>query len=205
MGPETILRWFKDGTIPVTNPDNYTKIPDDLLLHPNTIPIFTTRDPRLTIPSVYRTLGLMELPHAAGVLNSFTATSTVWNRLMYDFYISQGITPLVIDADDFITSPDFVKSLSKRLGLDPEQLQFSWPAATEAEKKEMHPMYFASQRTLIESSGPISQLAAQNVDLAKEVEGWDAEFGDDAVMMRQLLKLAWPHHKYLLEKKMRVG
>lgn len=121
---------------------------------------------------------------------------------MYDFYVSKGFNPLVIDADDYITDPDFVRLLCTRLGLDTKQLQFSWSAATEIEKKDIHPMYYASQSRLIESSGPDPGCAGRNIDLENEVGGWDKEFEGDAVMMRELVTLARPHYEYLLERKM---
>lgn len=127
LGSESILRYFKSlrRGIPLDiKVENVTSMPESLLLHPDTIPVFTIRDPRLTIPSANRTLRMMGLPHGAGLLNYFTVTCPIWNRLMYDFYVSRGITPLVIDADDYILDPDFVRQLSRRLGLDPEQLQY---------------------------------------------------------------------------------
>ena len=123
---------------------------------------------------------------------------------MYDFYVSQGFKPLVIDPDDYVTNMDFVRSLCARLALDPEQLNLSWPAATQAEKAKIHPMYYASQSTMIDSSGPESARAGKNIDLEKNMQDWDKEFGDDAEDMRGLVELAKPHYEYLLSKKTKL-
>ena len=38
---------------------------------------------------------LMGIEHGGGFLNYFSVTTPIWNRLMYDFYVSQGFDPLV--------------------------------------------------------------------------------------------------------------
>lgn len=179
-------------------------IPDDLLLRPGTIPIFTTRDPRLAVPSAYRAMQRMGVEHGGSHLNYFSVTCPIWNRLLYDFYVRQGVNPLVIDADDYITNEKFVRSLCARMGLNPEQLYLSWTPPTREQRKEIHPMYYASQSTLINSSRPDPAHAAKNTDLEEEEKRWDREFGDDARFMRKLVEIAMPHHEYLRKKRMEV-
>lgn len=207
MSPEVILRYFKslrEGPSDSLSAENCTMIPDHLLLHPGTIPVFTIRDPRLAVPSAYRTMQLMGIEHGGGPVNYLSVTTPAWNRLIYDFYVSQGFDPLIIDPDDYVTDMDFVRALCGRIGLDPEQLNLSWPAASEAEKEKIHPMYYASQSTMIDSSGPDPARAGKNIDLEKSMQEWDNEFGDDAVVMRELTELAKPHYEYLLSKKTKL-
>ncbi len=105
---------------------NFTMIPEDLLLHSDTVPIFTIRDPRLVVPSTLEVLQRMNLPHGGGRPNYFMVTCGIWNRMLYDYYVTHGIQPIVVDADDYMTSEDFVRELCTKIGLDPAQAYFSW-------------------------------------------------------------------------------
>lgn len=207
LSPDVILKYFKaltEGQPKPAGTANCTMIPDDLLLRPGTTPIFTTRDPRLTVPSAYRAMQRMDVQHGGGPFNYFSVTCPIWSRMLYDFYVHEGVEPIVIDADDYISSEKFVRLLCARMGLDPSQLHLSWTPPTEEEKKEIHPMYYASQDTLINSSGPNSVHAAKNINLEEVDKGWDGEFGEDAALMRKLVELAMPHHQYLWEKRMKA-
>ena len=179
-------------------------IPDELLLRPGTIPIFSIRNPRLAIPSAHRVMQRMGLEHGAGELNFFTVTCPIWNRLIYDFYVSYGYSPLVIDADDYLTDMDVVRAVCSNVGMDPDKLQLSWPAITAEEKTEIHPMLYASQSKLFASSGPDPARAARNIDLIAEMQRWDQEFGADAAEMKELVEIAMPHYEYLRTKRMKI-
>jgi len=183
---------------------NFTSIPASLLLHENTVPILTIRDPRLAVTSAYRVLKDMGLPHGSGRPNFTISTSLQWQRLLYDFFTSHGITPLVVDADDLMTNPQYARSLCEKLDLDPEQAYLSWPAATEEEKSALHPMFLASQRNLIESEGPNPGRAAKNIDFEKEEQGWEDEFGEDLAMVKEMIALAMPHYEWLRKKRFRA-
>ena len=183
---------------------NFTSIPASLLLHENTVPILTIRDPRLAVTSAYRVLKDMGLPHGSGRPNFTISTSLQWQRLLYDFFTSHGITPLVVDADDLMTSPHYARSLCEKLALDPEHAYLSWPAATEDEKSALHPMFLASQRNLIESEGPNPGRAAKNIDFEKEEQGWDEEFGEDLAMVKEMFALAMPHYEWFQAKRFRL-
>ncbi|THX84770.1 hypothetical protein D6D05_03104 [Aureobasidium pullulans] len=155
---------------------NFTSIPSSLLLHENTVPILTIRDPRLAVPSAYRVLKDMGFSHGSGRPNFVISTSLHWQRLLYDFYISHGISPLVVDGDDLMTT-------------------------SEEEKSAMHPMFLASQRNLIESEGPNPDRAAQNTDFEKEEQKWEDEFGEDVAMVKEMIALAMPHYEWFQTKR----
>lgn len=178
-------------------------MPSSLLLHEDTLPILTIRDPRLAVTSAYRVLKDMGLPHGSGRPNFLISTSLQWQRLLHDLFTSQGIIPLVVDADDLMTSPQYARSLCEKLGLDPAQAYLSWPAASDEEKGALHPMFLASQRTLIESEGPIPGRAAKNVNFAKEEQGWEDEFGVDMALVKEMIALAMPHYKWFQAKRYR--
>ncbi|KAK8099911.1 hypothetical protein PG999_010285 [Apiospora kogelbergensis] len=160
-----------------SNNRNFTLIPDDLLFAPGTVPVLTIRDPRMTVPSAYRVLGAMGLAHGSGRPNFLTSTSTLWTRRLYEAYLSRGIEPVVVDADDLMTSPEFARRLCARLGLDPDLACLSWPETSAEEKAKLHPLEYASQKFLIDSVGVDASRAGKSRDLEAEVQGWPAEFG----------------------------
>ena len=180
---------------------NFTSIPASLLLHENTVPILTIRDPRLAVTSAYRVLKDMGLPHGSGRPNFLISTSLQWQRLLYDSFTSHGITPLVVDADDLMTSPQYARSLCEKLNLDPAQAHLSWPSASEEEKSALHPMFLASQRNLIESEGPRPERAAKNTDFKKEEQQWEEEFGEDLAMVKEMIDFAMPHYQWFQGKR----
>jgi len=186
--------------------ENFSLVPDSLLLRPGTIPLISIRDPRLCVPSAYRVLERMNLPHAGSRSFFLVTTCNVWNCVLYNYYKANGIDPVVVDADDYMTSEAFVQSLCVRLGLDPSQVRFEWDAATSEQKeKEIHPMQYASQNTLYESSGVIAERAAKNSDLVDAQVKWKNEFGDDAGLVEEMVALAMPHYQYLYEKRWHAG
>ncbi|KAF7194573.1 hypothetical protein HII31_04079 [Pseudocercospora fuligena] len=203
MSPQQITKFIQttpdhQGLIPQSA--NPTILPDELLLYPGTVPILTIRNPRLSVPSAYRVLNRMGLPHGSGRPNFLISTATFWNRLLYEYYTANGIQPLVIDADDVITSRDFSRQLCSKLGLDPELAHFQWERG---DKEKYHPMEYASQTTLIESSGIDQSKAAKNLDLDELEKKWDEEFGEDASLIREAVAAAMPDYEWLFERKLK--
>jgi hypothetical protein len=134
------------------------------------------------------------------------ATCNVWNCVLYNFYKSHGIEPVVVDADDYMTSEGFVRSLLVRLGMDPEKVRFQWDAVTDEQKeKDIHPMLWASQSTLFESEGVIAGRAARNSDFDGLEEKWREEFGEDAGLIGEMVGVAEGHYRWLYERRWRGG
>lgn len=100
-----------------------------------------------------------------------------------------------------MASEGFVRQLGGKLGLDPEKAKFEWEAVGEKEKEGIHPMQFASQKTLFESSGVEAGRAGKNLDLAKEAEKWEGEFGEDAGLVGEMVKFAEGHYRWLWERR----
>lgn len=182
---------------------NVLHLPERLLLAPNVIPLFTIRNPRITVPSTYRTLGRLGLPHGSGRANFSVSTNPIWIRLLYNWYVRHGTVPIVVDCDDIQTSgsTDFLQRLCARLGLDPAALCLSWSRMSDDERAAAHPMFYASQNTLLESGGIDSGLAARNRDLDAEEAAWDEEFGEDVDLVRDMVRQAQVHYAWLLERK----
>lgn len=146
----------------------------------------------------------MNVPHAGGRPMYLTTTCNLTGRLLYDLYISHDIEPVVVDADDYLTSQDYVRSICKKVSLDPALAVFSWPTVTEEQKDDLHPIFYASQKTLLESSGLNPAYAGKNRDLVKEETNWEAEFGEDLALVREMIELAAPHYRYLYERRMKM-
>lgn len=205
--PEKMLEYIKltteGGALPQDS-ENFTAIPDTLLLKPGTIPIFTIRDPALAVPSAFRTLARFGLSHGSGRPNFILSTGLIWSKVLYDYYVANGIEPVIVDGDDVMTSEDFVRHLCSQIGLERDEVYTSWATPTDEERKEIHPMFYASQCTLIESNGIVPARAGKNMDMMEEVRKWDAEFGEDLGLIREAVDAATPHYRYLYEKRLRM-
>lgn len=184
--------------------ENFTLVPDSLLLRSGTIPLISIRDPRLTVPSTYRVLERMDLPNGGSRAFFLVTTCNIWNCVLYNYYKSHGIDPIIVDADDYMTDETFVRNLAAKLGLDPAKVTFEWDAVTSQQKEtEIHPMLYASQNTLYESSGVLAGRAAKNCDFTDVADKWKEEFGSDAGMIKEMVGVAEPHYRYLYERRWR--
>jgi hypothetical protein len=144
----------------------------------------------------------MNLPHGGSRAFLLETTCNIWNVLLYNFYKSHGIEPTVVDAEDYMTSEEFVKKLCVRIGLDPESAVFSWKAVTKEQKEgEIHPMLYASQNTLFESEGVDAGKAKGEGDLVEEERAWEEEFGGDVGLVREMVGIAEPFYRWLYERR----
>jgi hypothetical protein len=204
VSPSTILSHLTALLASNSNPanlpaSNFTLVPTSLLLHPNTIPLISIRNPRLAVPSTMRVLQRMNLPHGGSRAFLLETTCNVWNVLLYKFYQSHGIEPVVVDAGDFMAGEEFVRALCGRVGLDGGRACFGWKAVTGVQREEMHPMLYASQGTLFESEGVDSGKA----DLGREEVAWEEEFGDDVGLVREMVGIAGTFYWWLHERRWR--
>ncbi|KAF2167770.1 hypothetical protein M409DRAFT_21921 [Zasmidium cellare ATCC 36951] len=186
---------------------NCTLIPSELLLHPETIPVFTIRAPRSTVPSTYRAMRPQPqyAPEIAKQRELYMhATNLGWNRELYDWYTAQGVEPIIVDADDYMTNTDYVLSLCQKLGLNPDDAQLSWSKPTKEEANAFHPAWAAVQRTLINSAGIRPERASSNADLDAEMAKWKDEFGDEVTaILEECTAASMPHYEYLRAQKFR--
>ena len=122
--------------------------------------------------------------------------------MLYNHYKANGIDPIIVDADDYMTDKAFVRNLCSKLGINAAKVKFEWDAVTaEQKEKEIHPMMYASQNTLYESSGIIAGKAGKNCDFSAVAEEWEEEFGDDAELIEEMVGVAEPHYRYLHERR----
>lgn len=184
----------------IGDPQNQTLIPDDLLLRPGTVPIFTVRHPVLFVPSLIRAL---DSTTPGGTRATYLIGSSLqFSRELYDWYNSRGVEPIVAEADDYMTSEDYCRRLAQAAGLDPSRIAFKWSETSEQQRSEMHPILLKIQQRLVESEGPEAKRAASNVDLDAERRKWDSEFSKDIVsLIKELVDLAMPHYEYLRSRR----
>ena len=210
--PQRVLDLINDKVNPEST-DLFAPQLKDLLLKEGTIPILTIRDPRLAIHSTIRVLADFGLPHGSGRPNLILTTSTLWHRWLYNFYTSHSITPIIVDGDDIMAGgSSFYSRLASKLGLDLEAMLTRWDPPydhvlnaghlSSEEYEALNPMYYKSQRVLIESSGPDAGRAARNLDLEEVVKGWEGESEEgDVRLMREAVERARPHYEWLWERR----
>ncbi|WPH04385.1 Hypothetical protein R9X50_00727600 [Acrodontium crateriforme] len=134
-------------------------------------PIFTIRHPALMYPSLAR--AMRKGMGVDGEPGSTAQMTLSWSRFMYEWYTEHKITPVLIDADDTMNSPEAVRELCRLSGLDPDALIFSWETRTAA-NKQVHA--FAS--TIYNSTGIVKGKDSTGLDLEAEKKKWLVEFGE---------------------------
>lgn len=144
-----------------------------------------------------------------------------WQRSLYGWFVANEVQPVVVDADDYMTSESFVRHLTASIGLDPERaivrwekVRFSGPTLltlfdadkeqmSEEAKENMHRMLIQIQATLVGSEGIKPERAGRNLDLEAERRKWEEEFDADEVkMIRELVDVAMPEYEYLRERRL---
>lgn len=183
---------------------NLNLIPEKLLLNPGTLPLFTIRHPVLCVPSTIKSIRDTKTG-GASVPAYKIGTNLSFARQLYDWYMSKGIEPIVVDADDYMTSEHFCRGLAKRLGLNPEQVAVTWEPTPEEQQDQMHPVLRAIQKTLIDSKGLVPGRAAKNIDLKEEEARWKDDFPQEEVdLMHELVQRMSPDYEYLKERRFLV-
>lgn len=187
------------SSLPET-PINPTAIPDDILLAEGFTPIFTIRHPVLQARSVFEAIAKHD--DSSNEIETLFTSDWVWSHLLYDWYVHNGITPLVLDADDFMTSDTFVRDLCSKIGFNPDEAVFSWPETSREEQEGMHVMLKRVQNVLINSKGLEAGRAARNIDLEAEKAKWAEDFsGSELEMLHKLYERAVPHWEYLFARR----
>lgn len=139
----------------------------------------------------------------AGILASVTGR---WTRLLCDWYLSNGIQALVLDADDYMSSADFVQHLCEVSDWNPNEALIKLDKADHnTEMSQVDRNCAAIQQTLFASQDSDARRAAKNVDLEAEERGWEMEFGSKgARLVKDVVKAALPEYNYLRDRRLRV-
>ncbi len=110
-------------------------------------------------------------------------TTLKWNRTLYEFYAvhfgADSLWPIVLDADDIMTSPELLAKYAKLVGFDPDNLCFSWNRASEQELKVMSKNTKVMRAFLDGRSKIDASKVAGNIDIDAEAVKWRSEFGEE--------------------------
>lgn len=193
--------WNKPFVYP---PSNFTLVPDSIMFHPGTVPILTFRHPARLMPHGF--IALRDGEHNPDDFNFKFVANLRWQRAMYAWYEANGISPIVVDADDYMSSPEFVKKLCAEAGLDPEAAIFKWERTPEEVRSQFPPPARFLLKTLWDSEGLRPELAKKDTpDIEVEVEKWKRDFGDEtAQLIREVVEASMDDYEYLNEKRLKL-
>src|SRR5450756_1416667 len=102
---------------------------------------------------------------------------------MYDWYLeyfkketpTNTVWPVVLDADDIMTSPELVRHYAALIGMDPTRLKFSWAPATQIEAASLamrESLVSILTTTINASAGVMKEKAWAGLDLDIKVREW---------------------------------
>ncbi|KAI1822021.1 hypothetical protein F4861DRAFT_421891 [Xylaria intraflava] len=187
---------------------NLTCLPDEYLKtwHPT----FLIRHPAMLIPSLYRTAQTGIKTDGAGRPTTEPleqeGTMTVV-RTLYDFYVEyfgeSSEWPLILDADDVITSPELMIKYAGLVGLDADKLQFTWERMSKEEEARLMRPDRVMLGTINSSTGLIKEKAAGNIDIDAEAVKWRAEFGDaGGKKIERWVRQMMPDYEYMRSRRL---
>jgi hypothetical protein len=168
--------------------------------------VFLIRHPALAFASLYRIL-LEVAPRgqvSKATQNIFTVNMTLrWSRRLYDLAAElSGSEPIVLDADDIISSPAVVQKFAADLGMDPSRVRRTWSPSTKEEIEKESPVNQRFFSTINASSGIMTDKLAGDIDIASEVAKWRLEFGEEgARKLETWVRAAMPDYLYLRGKR----
>jgi len=184
---------------------NGTLLPDDFLRQ--WYPIFVIRHPASAFSSYYRVLKASD-SSPEKVLQQATMVNTYhWTRTLYDLYKHTfGITGIILDADDVVANPQMLISVSKRAGLDPQKLKFTWNATSSkaeiAAKTTHDPQHLEFMETLDRSTGVIRGDLRSKIDVGIMGGKWREEFGEvEGRRLEGWVVAAMDDYRYLEQEK----
>ncbi|KAJ3534741.1 hypothetical protein NM208_g7415 [Fusarium decemcellulare] len=140
---------------------------------------------------------------------SLVERSSIWARTLFDFYEAEhdhgGERPLVLDADDMMTSPELMTKYARLAGLDPDKLRFSWEMASQEALSNMSAMARMMLSSLNASDKVNLDKVAGDLDIAEEAVKWRAEFGDEGGnKLESWVRAAMPDYEYMRSKRLEI-
>lgn len=209
------LRWSVPGYESLYSELNETVMPDAYLL--SWKPVFLIRHPIRVFESALRNMTNVFEECAESLTKNSTDSSkkaTIdsnttykFHRSLYNFYVSHGVRPIVIDADDMLVNPKGItQKLALQIGLDPERLQYEWNPASpdELKQKEIHMRIML--RSLDASKGITTDKLGSTAGSPEEMMPvWTEKFGEaKALELREKVEKAMPDYEYLCKRRMMV-
>ncbi|KAI0197991.1 hypothetical protein F4808DRAFT_437313 [Astrocystis sublimbata] len=190
------------------SPLNLTCVSDEILK--SWYPTILLRHPAMMFPSLFRTaqLDMKVAGRGRSQLEPFEVEATLkFARTMYEFHAERfgkdSQWPVILDADDVISSPELVMKYAKIVGLDPEKIRFSWDKLSEEKISKMDTGEQVMLSSINASTGVDKSKLAGNVDIAAEVAKWKEEFGEEkGSKLERWVRGAMPDYEYLRSKRL---
>ena len=187
---------------------NITVLPDEVFLCPGTTLIINFRHPLLIVDGIAR--GMHDLPAfrlTDGLRPLVTMGGNVhWQRVMYDWSLSNGAHPILLDADDYLGHDNHAlmqKVCDLVPGFDANYVIYSWPQATAEELAAMPESQRQSQKTISGSEGVMEGYDSRGRSLDAEVKKWTAKYGEEeARFLKGLVEGAMGDYEYLRERRL---
>ena len=208
--PWTVENWEAQGH----SIRNETVLPDEFLRI--WLPTFLIRHPAISFPSFFRTsVDLQGFEKAMEDAASALDMTLHWTRSLYDWYAEEGnlpsasggrrtTWPIVLDADELLSSADLVRVYAKAIGLDPNLLKFSWPATGYPDLNTMPKFVQRMTDTLNNSKGVIAGRPPDQIDITTEAVKWKSEYGEAAAaMIEKRVQAAMPDYEYMSARVLR--
>ncbi|KAG5655694.1 hypothetical protein KAF25_009193 [Fusarium avenaceum] len=205
IGQPKSLKGYPDGISSFRSPLNKTILSDDFL---KTLkPTFLIRHPASTIPSLFRAIRHEGFDREVKELEP-VERSLYWQRKLLEFYeesykAGEIEKPIVLDADDMMTSQELMLKYAKVAGLDPEKLRFSWEKAPQEVVNSM-PSFVQHMLGSLNSSEKVDlSKVVGDVDISQEAVKWKAEFGDEhARKLETYVREAMDDYEYMRSKRL---
>ncbi|KAJ5794692.1 hypothetical protein N7457_001291 [Penicillium paradoxum] len=213
--PGTLCKEDKSN-LPSLSPENDTLLPDAFLM--TGLPTFLIRHPIRVFPSYYRTFVFFkdnnkgQMQEIQGLLSRMMTLR--WTRRLYDWYKHMWLRvgaeacpqgPIILDADDFMVSPQLMGKYCRLVGLDESKLQFSWEPVDPEKVAKYEPARQRMRDTLMASSGIRKDKLAVNLELEVELEKWKEEFGvEQGLQIRDWVVEAMDDYTYLKSQRLRL-
>ncbi|KAI7588794.1 hypothetical protein KC316_g4298 [Hortaea werneckii] len=194
-GPNLVVRYPGQESPPKsTSP---LCLPDDFLT--SVLPVILIRNPALMVPSFYRAQNDCKIDLDSAHFKCFMDLRWTWQ--LYDWYCSQGITPIVVDGDAVMKQPAVVRKLCEMCGMDPDKILWEW----EQEEAPENPLANRFKSTLINSKGIISGKDSADLNIEEECKKWEAEFGQEVGgRMKTKVEASMPYYQKLRERRLQA-
>lgn len=206
VGEPQVLKGYPDDVSNSRSPLNMTILSDDFLK--TFKPTFLIRHPAMSIPSLFRAVQHEGFKRSSKELNAIE-TSLFWPRKLLEFYEAHSQDeydePIVLDADDVMTSQALVLKYAKLAGLDPDKLCFSWEKASEEVTSSQSPFVQHMLGSLNSSDRVDLTKVAGDIDISGEAMKWKAEFGDElGRTLETHVRAAMADYEYMRSRRLKI-
>ncbi|KAF3911808.1 hypothetical protein AA313_de0207635 [Arthrobotrys entomopaga] len=158
-------------------------------------PVMLIRNPIRVVPSFYK-VASAGLGARVDDEDWPSQVSFKPSRLVYDWYKTQGISPIVIDAYELVhKSQELMRDLCTRCGIDAEGIITSWDQYEPDETLRQQASWFS---TLWNSTAIDPTVESETASIEEEYVKWKENWGDEvATGIRRSVEAAQEDYVYL--------